>query len=79
MIADAPNWLFSACSFVSFLLCMIPLPWHLEGNSIIIQYRLLLNASFSLEYGYLHVHAMGGYRIIEYVHQFDGLEFGRHR
>ncbi len=27
-----PNALFSAFSFIGFLLCLIPLYWHLEGN-----------------------------------------------
>jgi hypothetical protein len=26
-----PNYVFSLFSFVGFLLCMIPLPWHLEA------------------------------------------------
>lgn len=28
---EPPNWLFSACSFIGFVLCAIPLPWHLEA------------------------------------------------
>ncbi|KAI9571967.1 STE3-domain-containing protein [Boletus coccyginus] len=31
MVADAPNWFFSTCAFISFVLCMIPLPWHLQA------------------------------------------------
>ncbi|KAF8553269.1 STE3-domain-containing protein [Imleria badia] len=31
MVPDVPNWLFSTCAFISFLMCMIPLPWHLEA------------------------------------------------
>ncbi|KAI6143277.1 STE3-domain-containing protein [Pisolithus tinctorius] len=27
----APNWFFSACAFIGFVLCTIPLPWHLEA------------------------------------------------
>ncbi|KIK69499.1 hypothetical protein GYMLUDRAFT_507936 [Collybiopsis luxurians FD-317 M1] len=26
-----PNWVFSMCAFIGFLLCAIPLPWHLEA------------------------------------------------
>lgn len=27
-----PNWVFSMFAFIGFLLSIIPLPWHLEGN-----------------------------------------------
>ncbi|KAF9221767.1 STE3-domain-containing protein [Gyrodon lividus] len=30
-MAEPPNWFFSLCAFVSFVLVMIPLPWHLEA------------------------------------------------
>ncbi|KAL4070140.1 pheromone A receptor-domain-containing protein [Scleroderma yunnanense] len=30
-MSDAPNWFFSACAFVGFVLVTIPLPWHLEA------------------------------------------------
>ncbi|KAI6007087.1 pheromone A receptor-domain-containing protein [Pisolithus albus] len=33
---EPPNWLFSAFSFIGFVLCAIPLPWHLEGPSFIL-------------------------------------------
>jgi len=29
-----PNWLFSVCSFIGFLLCAIPLYWHLEASNV---------------------------------------------
>ncbi|KAF8439983.1 pheromone A receptor-domain-containing protein [Boletus edulis BED1] len=31
MVSDVPNWLFSTSAFIGFVLCMIPLPWHLEA------------------------------------------------
>ncbi|KIK94946.1 hypothetical protein PAXRUDRAFT_141805 [Paxillus rubicundulus Ve08.2h10] len=31
MITEPPNWFFSFLAFASFLLVMIPLPWHLEA------------------------------------------------
>ncbi|KAG9310932.1 STE3-domain-containing protein [Chiua virens] len=31
MVPDVPNWFFSATSFIGFVLCMIPLPWHIEA------------------------------------------------
>ncbi|KAG9310929.1 STE3-domain-containing protein [Chiua virens] len=31
MVPDVPNWFFSVCAFIGFVLCMIPLPWHLEA------------------------------------------------
>ncbi|KAI6106637.1 pheromone A receptor-domain-containing protein [Pisolithus croceorrhizus] len=30
-MGEPPNWFFSACSFIGFVLCAIPLPWHLEA------------------------------------------------
>ncbi|KAI5983301.1 pheromone A receptor-domain-containing protein [Pisolithus marmoratus] len=30
-MSEAPNWFFSACTFIGFILCTIPLPWHLEA------------------------------------------------
>lgn len=35
MIDNVPNWFFSTCVFIGFVLCMIPLPWHLEGLYIL--------------------------------------------
>ena len=29
-----PNWIFSVFSFIGFLLCAIPLYWHLEGSLV---------------------------------------------
>jgi hypothetical protein len=34
LVPDAPNWLFSACSFIAGVLVLIPFPWHLEGTSL---------------------------------------------
>ncbi|KAI6027110.1 pheromone A receptor-domain-containing protein [Pisolithus marmoratus] len=28
-----PNWFFSACAFIGFVLCAIPLPWHLKARN----------------------------------------------
>ncbi|KAI6043286.1 pheromone A receptor-domain-containing protein [Pisolithus marmoratus] len=30
-MSEAPNWFFSPCAFIGFVLCAIPLPWHLEA------------------------------------------------
>jgi hypothetical protein len=27
-----PNWVFSVFSFIGFILCCIPFPWHIAGN-----------------------------------------------
>src|ERR1700733_12098978 len=32
---DPPNELFSACSFIGFVMCVIPFYWHLEGMFVI--------------------------------------------
>lgn len=47
MVPNVPNWLFSACAFISFVLCMIPLSWHLEGKSIIVKHRILALSDLS--------------------------------
>jgi len=31
MVADVPNWFFSTWAFIGFMMCMIPLPWHIEA------------------------------------------------
>jgi hypothetical protein len=79
MVADVPNWFFSTWAFIGFVLCMIPLPWHIEGNSILLKYRTLCNAPLSLEHGHLPVHVLDGLGMLEPIHQFRGLEFGRHQ
>ncbi|KAI0299539.1 GPCR fungal pheromone mating factor [Russula brevipes] len=33
-MSTPPNALFSACSFIGFVLCAIPFYWHLEGHSL---------------------------------------------
>ena len=78
MVPDVPNWLFSTCAFISFLLCMIPLPWHLEGNFIVLQHHMPSNVPPSLEYGHLLVHDMDGLGSVKPIRQFRRLEFGRH-
>ena len=35
-----PNQIFSAFSFLGFLLCVIPLPWHLEGKHAVLFRRI---------------------------------------
>lgn len=38
-MAAPPNWIFSTLAFIGFLMCMIPLPWHLEGKFILIKHH----------------------------------------
>lgn len=68
MIPDPPNWFFSACSFMGFILCMIPLPWHLEGDFIVPKHRIVSNVPSSMEHGYLHVHDMDGIDMLDLLH-----------
>ena len=79
MVADVPNWFFSTCAFIGFVLCMIPLPWHLEGNFIVPNYHTFSNVLLSLEHGHLPVHDLDGLGVLEPIHQFRGLEFGCHQ
>ena len=79
MAVDVPNWFFSTWAFIGFMLCMIPLPWHIEGNFIVLKYCTLCNVPPSLEHGHLPVHDLDGPGMLEPIHQFRGLEFGRHQ
>jgi hypothetical protein len=72
-----PNQLFSAFSFIGFLLCAIPLYWHLEGEPfpdlplvIILDTPLKL----SLECWHFFVHSLGWPRLFESFHQLGRLE-----
>ena len=58
---------------------MIPLPWHLEGKLIATTHHTLSDMLSSLEHGHLHVHDLDGLGMLEPIHQFCGLEFGRHQ
>ena len=75
-----PNALFSASSFIGFLLSFIPLYWHLEG--ILVQ-RLALryihklidySRASSLECGHHLVYGLGWPGLFERIHQFGHLE-----
>jgi hypothetical protein len=74
-MSPPPNEVYSAFSFIGFVLCAIPFYWHLEGMW---KYSYDLsspkNVRLSLEYGHLLVHVLGRAWMSNTMHQFDCLE-----
>jgi hypothetical protein len=71
-----PNEVYTAFSFIGFVLCAIPLYWHLEGTW---KYSRVWNTHFkivprSLEYGHMLVHDLGWSWMPFAMHQFDRME-----
>ncbi len=70
-----PNGLFTALSFVGFVLSAIPFYWHLEGTW---KYSYDLstpeNVRLSLEYGHLLIHDLGRSWMLDAMRQFDRME-----
>lgn len=71
-----PNEIFSAFSFIGFLLSVIPLYWHLEGifSSDALHSVRFSSCLSSLECGHHLVHGLGWPWLFESVHQFRHLE-----
>jgi len=71
-----PNEVFTAFSFIGFVLCAIPFYWHLEGKWIYsrdwsIHLKVVRR---SLEYGHLPVHDLDRSWMLDAMHQFDRME-----
>ena len=64
-------------SFAGFLMCMIPLPWHLQGAFYMFALPSdsdkLISVN-SMEYRNVHVHDMECLELSELLHQLDHLE-----
>lgn len=72
-----PNQVYSAFSFIGFVLCAIPFYWHLEGTRNrfhVIGVRLPKNVRRSLEYRDMLVYVLDGPRVPGAMHQFDCVE-----
>ncbi len=71
-----PNGVYTAFSFIGFVLCAIPFYWHLEGKSIYSHDwgTHLKIVRRSLEYGHLPVHDLGRPWMPVAKHQCDRME-----
>jgi hypothetical protein len=75
-----PNGLYSAFSFIGFLLCLIPLYWHLEGIFVrrlalrLIHKLMDYPRASSLECGRHLIYGLGWPGLLEWIHQFGRLE-----
>lgn len=72
-----PNQIYTAFSFIGFVLAIIPFYWHLEGTWT---YSLdssnsSKNVRCSLEYGHLHVHDLDSYWMSHAMCQLDRVEW----
>ena len=74
-MSPPPNGVFTAFSFIGFVLCTIPLYWHLEGT-LKHSHNLSISkdAHLSLEYGHLLVHDLGWAWMPLAMHQLDRME-----
>jgi hypothetical protein len=74
-MSPPPNEVYTAFSFVGFVLCIIPLYWHLEGTwNYSHDSSTPKNVRLSLEYGHLLVHDLGRARMPFAMHQLDRME-----
>ncbi len=73
-----PNELYSALSFIGFVLCVIPFYWHLEGNveAFIWPGYSSKNVTVrcSSEYGHVLVHDLDRSWMPLAIHQLDRVE-----
>ena len=59
-MSPPPNGVYTAFSFIGFVLCAIPFYWHLEGTWMYTHgLSTAKNVRLSLEYGHLLVHDLG--------------------
>ena len=75
-ITMTANELYTAFSFIGFVMCAIPLYWHLEGTE---EFALLGSphteiAWHSLEYRHLLVHVLDWSWMPDTMHQLDRME-----
>ena len=81
-MAPVPNQVYTAFSFVGFILCAVPFYWHLEGTSkfrYMFITRDLRTLPYSMEHRHLHVHGLDGYWVFDPVRQLDRLERKHHQ
>jgi len=71
-----PTQVYSAFSFIAFVMCAIPFYWHLEGTRRYFHRRSTHSEDIrdSLEYGHLLVYGLGWCRMPVTMHQLDCVE-----
>jgi hypothetical protein len=71
-----PNGVYTAFSFIGFVLCAIPFYWHLEGpwKYLVIGVLVLKLARRSLEYRHVLVHDLGRSWMPLAMHQLNRME-----
>lgn len=70
-----PNWVFSLFSFIGFVLCCIPFPWHLAGNQPTYATSLLPANFFpSLEHRDMSLYGLDWRDLLSSLHQLRRLE-----
>jgi hypothetical protein len=74
-MSPPPNELYTVFSFIGFVLCAIPLYWHLQGTWYhVIGVLHPKNVRCSLEYGHLLVHDLDRTRMPIAMHKLDRME-----
>ena len=74
-MSPPPNGVYTAFSFIGFVLCAIPFYWHLEGTwNYSHDLTTPKNVRLSLEYGHLHVHVLDRSWMPGAMYQFDCME-----
>ena len=76
MAPPPPNEVFSAFSFIGFVMCAIPFYWHLEGTRRYCRRWSTRSEDkrHSLEYGHLLVHVLDWPWMPNRMHQLDCVE-----
>jgi len=73
--ASYPNWVFTLFSGIGFILCCIPLPWHLKGKySPLCLMPDLDMWCLSLEHGNMSLHGLVRPRLPWTLHKFYRME-----
>lgn len=68
MAGFPPNWTFMVFSFIGFIMCLLPLRWHMQGQRSLPFARLKLTHS-SVQCRDMRLHDVGWDRMLELVHQ----------
>jgi len=81
-MAPVPNQVYTAFSFLGFILCAVPFYWHLEGTSNFrcrLRTRDLRTLPCSLERRHMYVHGLDRSWVFDPVRQLDRLEQKHHQ
>ena len=78
-MSPPPNEVYSAFSFIGFVLCTIPLYWHLEGNVTVdvhswLKYSVLILKFYSLQCRHLLIYDLDRSWMSLPMHQLDRME-----